>query len=366
MLEVIDGGAGDETTLAANRADLEAMRLVPRNLEDVREVDLSTTVLGQRMAMPFMFAPCSYARMCHPAAERAVAEAAGRSGVGYIVPGGASEPLDAVAAAATGPLWYQIYLSPDMRRNEDLISVVRANRYQALVVSVDTPMMPYRERDMRNGISFPLTVTARLALAGMSRPVWAKNFVLGNKSAGFSLTAARRAYYSFETAMSGLRPVTLDDLGWLRARWDGPLVVKGLLGPDKVREMVSLGVDAVVVSNHGARNLDGVVSTASAVRSVVDAVAGDLEVLVDGGVRRGIDVVRMRALGATASLVGRPYLHGLAAAGPAGVARVARLLRDEVHVALAFLGLHSFDQITPEVLAASSAAAGHGLNPWRS
>jgi len=357
VLEIIDGGAADETTLAANRADLQSIELVPRNLEDVAEVDLSTTVLGQHLPVPFMLAPCSFARMCHPAGERAVARGAGELGVGYVVPGGASEPLDAVAREATGPLWYQIYLSPDHGRNQSVVDLVAASGYQTLVVSVDTPMKPYRERDMRNGITIPLTVTPRLALAGLSRPVWAKNFVIGNQTAGFSLTAAQRAYYNFATAMAGLRPVTLKDVEWLRERWQGPLVVKGILGPDKLREMVAVGVDAVVVSNHGARNLDGVVSTAKALPRVVEAAGDDLEVIVDGGIRRGVDVVRMRALGARAVLVGRPYLHGLAAAGPAGVARVTRLLRDELHVALAFLGLQSFDQVGPDLLADPNLAA---------
>jgi isopentenyl diphosphate isomerase/L-lactate dehydrogenase-like FMN-dependent dehydrogenase len=338
VFEIIEGGAGDEASLAANRDDLNELRLMPRSLEDVSGVDTTTTVLGQKMSMPVLLAPCSFGRMCDPEAERAVARGAGALDTGYIMPGGASETVESVAEAATGPLWYQIYLSPQDSANEALLARVQGSGFQTLVVSVDTPMKPYRERDMRNGISLPLTITPKLLLAGASRPRWAKDFVFGNMASGFSLSAARDAYYNFETAMSMLRPVTLRDIEWLRERWDGPLVVKGLLNNDKIRDLVGIGVDAVSVSNHGARNLDGVTSAIAALPRVVEEAAGDLEVLVDGGIRRGIDVVRALALGATACLVGRPYLYGLAAGGQRGVERVVQLLRDEFRVALAMLG----------------------------
>jgi len=351
IFEVIEGGAGDEITLAANRADFDAIRLLPRSLQDVSQVDLTTTVVGQKMSMPVLLAPCSFGRMCNPEAERAVARAASTFGAGYIMPGGASESVEDVAAASSGPLWYQIYLSPDDAVNDDLLARVEASGFQALVVSVDTPMKPYRERDMRNGINLPLAITPRLMMAGVSRPRWSKDFVFGNMASGFSLTAARKAYYNFESAMSMLRAVTLDDVARLRERWRGPLIVKGLLSDDKIRELVDLGVDAVSVSNHGGRNLDGVSSAVAALPRVVDAAAGGLEVLVDGGIRRGVDVLRALALGATACLIGRPYMYGLAAGGQAGVERVLELMRNELHVAMAFTGSTAVDTIDRGILA---------------
>lgn len=351
VFEVIEGGAGDDTTFRANREDLESLRLVPRSLEDINGIDLTTTLFGQKMALPLMLAPASFGRMCDPAAERAVAKGAGKYNVGYIMPGGASDPVEAVAKVATGPLWYQIYMKPSDAENADLIQRVKDSGFQALVVTVDTPMKPYRERDMKNGISLPLQITPKLMAAGISRPKWAMDFVFGNMSSGFSLTAARSAYYNFDSAISNLRPVTLKEIEWLRERWDGPLIVKGILSDDKIRDMVKVGVDGVSVSNHGGRNLDGEISAIKALPRIVDTAAGDLEVIVDGGIRRGIDVVRALALGAKAVLMGRPYLYGLAAAGQRGVERVIELIQNEIRVAFAFTGSRTVDDITSELIA---------------
>jgi isopentenyl diphosphate isomerase/L-lactate dehydrogenase-like FMN-dependent dehydrogenase len=351
IFEVIEGGSGDDQTLTANRTDLNKVTLLPRSLVDVNGINLATEVVGQTFSMPVMLAPASFGRMAHPEAERAVAKAAAKYGTGYIMPGGASEPVEAVAkASAGGPLWYQIYMSPEEARNADLIERVQSLGYQALVVSVDTPMKPYRERDMRNGISLPLSVSPRLLAAGVSRPKWAADFVFGNMASGFSLKSAQRAYYSFETAMSGLRPVTLADIQWLRDRWDGPLIVKGIMNDDRIKDMISIGVNGVSVSNHGGRNLDGVASAISALPKVAQTAGDDMDVLVDGGIRRGIDVVRALALGAKAALIGRPYMYGLAAGGQRGVERVIELMRDEIHIAFAFTGCLTVDEVNSEIL----------------
>jgi isopentenyl diphosphate isomerase/L-lactate dehydrogenase-like FMN-dependent dehydrogenase len=351
IFEVIEGGSGDEHTLVANRADLNSLRLLPRTFADVSNVDTSVDVLGQKMTLPLLLAPCSFGRMCDPGAERAVAAAAGAAGTGYVMPGGASETIESVAEASTGPLWYQLYLSPQDAMNEETLDRLKRAGVRTLVVAVDTPIMPYRERDMRNGITLPLEVTPRVLMAGASRPRWAKNFILGNRGSGISLTAARDAYYNFETAMSRLRPVTLSDIEWLRERWSGPLVVKGVLNDDRIRELVSIGVNAVIVSNHGGRNIDGVTSPIAALPRIVQSAGGDLEVLVDGGIRRGVDVVRAVALGASACLIGRPYLYGLAAGGQAGVERVLQLMHAELRVAMAMLGCTNLGEVDATLLA---------------
>lgn len=354
VFEVIEGGAGDETTLAANRRDLEALRLRPRSLVDVSGVDLATEVVGQKLSMPMMLAPVSFTRMCDPQAERAIARAAGAQDVGYIVPGGASETIEAIAEVARAPLWYQIYMHPDSGVNQEKLDRARDAGAGALVVSVDTPMKPHREKDIRNGITLPLRLTPKLIGSGALRPRWAKNFLLGNRSWGFSPTGAFAAYLTFDRAMQGLRPVTLDEVQWLRDRWDGPLVVKGILSDDRIRDLVGIGVEGVSVSNHGGRNLDGVVSAVSALPRVLDAAAGDLDVLVDGGFRRGVDILRALALGAKAVLIGRPYMYGLAAGGSRGVERVIEMLRNELLFAMAFTGATSVSDITPDMLAGIS------------
>lgn len=358
VFEVIEGGAGDELTFAANRDDLNAISILPRTLVDVTAVDLTTTIVGQQFSMPLMLAPASFGRMADPEAEKAVAKAAAKFGVGYVMPGAASESVEAVAAASDGgPLWYQIYMAPDQNRNADLVRRVRDAGYQALVVSVDTPMKPYRERDMRNGITLPLTISPRLLAAGVSRPRWAMDFVFGSKASGFSLTAARKSVYSFEQSMSRLRPVTLADIEWLRDRWDGPLIIKGVMNDDRIRDLVAVGANAVIVSNHGGRNLDGVASTISALPRIVDAAAGDLDILMDGGVRRGMDVLRALALGAKGVLIGRPYLYGLAAGGQRGVERVLELLRNEIRIAFGFAGIRSAQEVSADILQSAGMQA---------
>jgi isopentenyl diphosphate isomerase/L-lactate dehydrogenase-like FMN-dependent dehydrogenase len=217
---------------------------------------------------------------------------------------------------------------------------------------VDTPGQPWRETDIRNRMTMPIVVTPRLVGLGVRHPRWARHFVLGNRAAGFSLTAARSSVQRFERTIGALRPVTAADLEWLRSAWPGPLVVKGLLRAEDVEQVLALGADAVVVSNHGGRNLDTTPAALSALPEVVERVAGRAEVLVDGGVRRGSDVVKALALGARAVLVGRPYLYGLAAGGEAGVKRVLDLLRNELVSTMRFAGVASVDGIDTDLVRA--------------
>lgn len=345
IFEVIDGGHGDDLTLHANRTAFDRMQLRPRVLEDVTEVDPSTTVLGRPTSMPVLLAPCSFARLCDPGAERAVARAAGAADVEYVVPGGSSDLPENVAIAAPGSLWYQIYLKQDPGVNADLVGRVAEAGYRALCVTLDTPGQPWRETDVRNRMSVPVAITPRLVGLGIRHPRWARHFLLGNRAAGFSLTAGRGALQRFTQTVGALRPVTAADMEWLRSAWSGPLVVKGLLRAEDVDRVIELGADAVVVSNHGGRNLDTTTAALSALPEVVDRVAGRAEVFVDGGVRRGADVVKAVALGARSVLVGRPYLFGLAVGGEAGVIRVMELLRNELVSTMRFIGAASVDRI---------------------
>ncbi|WP_345381979.1 alpha-hydroxy acid oxidase [Pseudonocardia yuanmonensis] len=345
VFDVVDGGAGDEHTLRWNREAFERIPLRPRALVDVAHVDTTTTVLGDRVSMPLLLAPCSFARMCHSDAEPAVARAAGRAGTVYVVPGGSGERPEVVIRSAGGPLWYQLYLKPDRAMNDELVDRVAGAGYRTLCVTIDTPIKPYREKDLRNGVTLPVTPSPRLALAGLAHPRWSRDFLFGTGGAGLDLFAARRAYTNFTDAIMHSRSVTAGEIRRLRDRWQGPLVVKGVLRGDEVAEMADLGVDGVVVSNHGGRNLDGAPATVDVLAEVVDAAAGRLDVLLDGGVRRGTDVVRALALGAKAVLVGRPYMFALAAGGEAGVDRVLELLHNEIIRAMSLVGATSVKEI---------------------
>lgn len=222
---------------------------------------------------------------------------------------------------------------------EQRLAAVDRGNYDVLCLNLDTPIKPYRESDLRNNINVPLRVTPRLVGKSMTRPDWLSSFLFGDRATGYSLTATKRAYDRFSRTVGQLRPVTRDDIARLRERWPGRFVVKGLLSADDIVPLVELGVDAVVVSNHGGRNLDGSISTLEALPGIVAAVDGRLEVLCDSGFRRGTDVAKALALGADCVLIGRPYLYGLAAGGEAGVSRVLELLRAELEQALVFLGV---------------------------
>jgi isopentenyl diphosphate isomerase/L-lactate dehydrogenase-like FMN-dependent dehydrogenase len=345
VFDVVDGGAGDEHTLRWNTEGFERIPLRPRALVDVAHVDTTTTVLGEPVSMPLLLAPCSFARMCHSDAEPAVARAAGRAGTIYAVPGGSGERPEVVIRSAGGPLWYQLYLKPDQAQNDELVDRVARAGYRTLCVTVDTPIKPYREKDLRNGVTLPVSPSPRLALAGLAHPRWSRDFLFGTGGAGLDLFAAKRAYDNFTDAIMHSRSVTAGEIRRLRERWDGALVVKGVLRGDEVREMADLGVDGVVVSNHGGRNLDGAPATIDVLAEVVEAAAGRLEVLLDSGVRRGTDVVRALALGARAVLVGRPYMFALAAGGEAGVDRVLQLLHDEIVRAMSLVGATAVKEI---------------------
>lgn len=345
IFDVIDGGHGDDVTLHDNRSAFERIRFRPRALADVASLDTRVTVLGKELASPVLLAPCGFARLCDPQAELAVARAAGRHGVEYVVSGSASESVEDIARAGSGSLWYQIYLKTDPILNDELISRAERAGYRVLCVTIDTPAKPHRETDLRNGLTMPVTITPKNVMMSLSKPRWAKDFLMGNRSSGHSLTAARASYDRFASSIGDLRAVTGSDVRWLRERWKGPLVVKGVLRPDEIDDLVGMGVDGVVVSNHGGRNLDGTPATIDVLPSVAEAARGRMEVFLDGGIRRGADVVKALALGANAVLIGRPYMFGLAAGGEAGVERVIRMIRSELEISMTFVGAASVADI---------------------
>ncbi len=342
VFDVIAGGAGDEVTLARNRAAFADLSLRPRALADVNARQLSSTVLGMPVSMPVMLDPCGYARMAHRDAELAVARAAAQAGTIYALSTISSVPLEIVAGATDAPKWFQLYPPADRDECSRLIERAQVAGFRALCVTIDGALAGLRERDKRNRLTVPLKLGPRLLLEGASRPRWAVDFLRGGAGRGdqgFGAMARPQLLRNAGAAIAATaRAITAEEIEFIRQRWRGPLIVKGLQRGDECELLLSLGIDGIVVSNHGGRQLDGVRASIETLPEVVEAVAGRAEVFLDGGVRRGTDVFKALALGARAVLVGRPYLYGLAVAGEDGVRQVLEMLRFELDQTMALAG----------------------------
>ena len=334
------GAAGDERTLAANRSAFDAIPLRPRVLVDVSAIDMRTTVLGTEIDLPVMLAPTAFNRLAHDEGEKAAARAAGASGTIMIGSTLSTCTLEEVASAATGPMWFQLYVYKDRALTQELVARAEASAYRALVLTVDTPLLGRRYRDVRNRFVLPEGISMR-------------NFEM-------AMTNAARwgAHSSFSAYVHDLFDATLswDAVAWLRAQTKLPVVIKGILTEEDARLAVDAGASAIVVSNHGGRQLDGSPASVAALPEVVDAVAGRVEVLMDGGIRRGTDVLKALALGARAVCIGRPYLWALAAAGEDGVRDVLRLLREELSLAMALSGRPTLGSIDRALVTPRAAA----------
>jgi 4-hydroxymandelate oxidase len=327
------GGADDELTLADNVAAWQRLRLRPRVLRDVSVVDPATTVLGTAVRMPVLVAPTAYQRLAHEEGETATARGAAAAGSVLIVSTLATVTLEDVAAAAPGaPRWMQIYLQRDQGASAELVARAVAAGYGALVLTVDLPVAGNRRRDERNAFALPSGLT--MANLGASHP----------EASGGSALAAH-------VSRDLLGGITFADVTWLAGLSELPVLVKGVLRGDDAAECVRAGAAGVVVSNHGGRQLDGAVATADALPEVLDAVGGDVEVYVDGGVRRGTDVVKALALGARAVLIGRPVIWGLATGGASGVQAVLDGFATEFVRAMALCGARTVDELTPDLIA---------------
>lgn len=359
VFDAIAGGAGDETTVRVNRAAFEHVVLRPRPLVDVSAVDATTTVLGERISMPLMLAPTGSAYMCDPAAEFAIVRATAKAGTIFALSSVASASLDDMAAATTAPLWYQLYPARDRSAMEDVLCHAEAAGCRVLCVTIDTPQQPRRDRDVRNGLKKPLRMTPALVLGAAAHPRWTARFLFGRSGADHRrrIGAGQRTFQNLGESLSSLVAVTADDLQWLRNRWRGQLVVKGVMRPEEVPQIIDLGVDGIVVSNHGGRNLDSGQATIDVLPEVVDAANGRAEIFLDGGVRRGTDVVKALGLGARACLIGRPYAWALAAGGEAGVSRLLEILQMEIELAMAFSGCAAVRDIDATVVRMRGAGA---------
>jgi 4-hydroxymandelate oxidase len=327
------GGAGDELTVRANREAWNDISLLPRVMKPLANGNTQTVLFGKTMAHPIMLAPVAYQRMAHADGEIATAHAAASQAAGMVLSTQASVPLEHVAQAfgaypERGPLWFQLYLQPDRGVTRDLVQRAENAGYEALVLTVDAPTSGARDRERRAGFSLPAGISA-VNLQGQP-------------------AAASSDARLFDGVLA--HAPTWADVEWLQSVSRLPVILKGVLHAQDARQAAALQIAALIISNHGGRTLDTAVSSAWALPRIHDALSGELPLLVDGGIRRGTDVLKAIALGAQAVLIGRPYVYGLASSGVLGVAHVIRLLCDELEIAMALCGCRTLEQLNRELL----------------
>ncbi len=340
----LDGGADDEWTLARNTRAFDELVLLPRVLADVSEIGMARRVLGMDLAAPIILSPTGMSRLFHHEREPAVARAAARLGLGYTLSTVATASIEEIAEVSNAPKMFQVYVLRDRGITRALVERVRAAGYQALCLTVDTPLAGNRERDLRTGMALPPKFTPASLLSFALHPGWSlkaigdRHFRLANlvdlAPAQADQAGGVAAYINAQFD----RSLTWKDAEWLADLWGGPFAIKGLMHPDDAQRALDHGASAVMLSNHGGRQLDGAPAPIEMVARVRERVGDRLEVIVDGGIRRGSHVVKALAAGADAVSIGRPYLYGLAAGGEAGVTRVLSLLIEETHRTLALLG----------------------------
>ena len=348
VFDYIDGGADAELTLRENCRVYDDVILRPRNAVAIPQCDLHVTVLGQRLELPFLLAPVGSSRMFYPRGEEAAARAAGAAGTAYILSTLSGCRLEDVKAATSKPTWYQLYLVGGRDVASAAITRARAAGFSALAVTIDTAVSGLRERDARNGTKELLgaSIVSRLPFLAqfLARPRWLAGFLGDGGLMSFPnvvLPGQGPMPYADVAAALEQSTVAWSDLRWIREVWQGPIVIKGVLTGDDARRAVDEGAEALVVSNHGGRQLDGVSPTLRALPEVVAATGGRAEVLLDGGIRRGSDVAKALCLGARAVLCGRAYAYGLGAGGEAGVARAIQILKADLIRTLKLLGCAS-------------------------
>jgi L-lactate dehydrogenase (cytochrome) len=364
LFEYIDGGSGAEVTLRRNVADLEALALRQRVLRDVSTLDLTTELFGSRMAMPIALAPIGMAGLCARRGEVQAARAAERAGVPFCLSTVSACSLAEVQRAVSKPLWFQLYMIRDLAFMRDLLAQASAH-CSALIFTVDMPVPGSRYRDVRSGLTEAAGIEGSLRRVGQAlcHPRWAwdvgvrgRPHTLGNLMSVMGADSALADFFAW-TRRNFDPSVTWKDLNWVREHWQGPLIIKGILDVSDADLAADLGADGIVVSNHGGRQLDGALSTARALPAIADAVGDRLTVLADGGIRSGLDIVRMLALGAKGVLLGRAWAYALAGRGEAGVAHALKLIETEMRVAMSLTGCTRIGDVSREMLVPASARA---------
>jgi L-lactate dehydrogenase (cytochrome) len=355
IFDYADGGSYQETTLKANAADLDAIQLRPRVMIDVSDIKLATTFAGAAVSMPLAIAPTGLCGLYHADGEIKGARAAAAFGIPFCLSTMSICSIEDVRAASDQPFWFQQYLMRDRGFNQSLIERAIAARCSALMLTLDLQILAERRRDARNGLSIPPRVTLRNAWDVATKPVWALKVMFGKRrtfgnlvghigGADGAATLAQWTQTQFDPTANWR------DVEWVRSRWPGRLILKGVMDAEDARFALSAGADAVVVSNHGGRQLDGAPSSISVLPEIVAAIDGRCEVLFDGGIRSGQDLAKALALGARGGMIGKAFLFALAAGGQAGVTRALEIIRDELRVTLALTGTRDVAACGPHML----------------
>lgn len=364
LFDYIKGGSDDEITMSANVAGFDRYCLMPRYLRDIRDMDLSVTVLGSRLAWPLYLAPTGMTRLFHRDGEMAVAEAASRSGVGYSLSTMGTTSIEDIGEIRKLPKMFQMYLLNDDSLNRAMVDRCKSAGFDALCITVDCIAAGNRERDIRNG----LTVPPRLSLHSLGkfarRPGWCLNYLrsgafhlpnVGDGGAGGDISTLS-SYFARKMESN----ISWNHVETIAHHWQGPLAVKGIQSPQDALMAVNSGASAVIVSNHGGRQLDGAAAAIDLLPAIADAIGGKAEIILDGGIRRGSHIVKALSLGATACMTGRPYLYGLSAFGAAGAERSLAILRSEFERTMALVGCRSVTELTSDVIMAGATGAKAG------
>ena len=356
FFEYAESGSYNEETLRANRTDLEAIKLRQRILVDVSSRSLDTTIIGQNIAAPFVLAPIGLCGMQHGDGEILSARAANAAGIPFTLSTMSICSVEDVAEATGKPFWFQLYVIHDRGFSKDLLERAKKAKCNVLVLTVDLQVLGQRHRDIKNGLTVPPEIRLKNIIDVATKPAWAWSILNGRRKTFGNLAGhvegmenvnslAAWIEHQFDPALSW------KDVEWIKNIWPDKLVLKGILDAEDARTAVKVGADAIVVSNHGGRQLDGAPSSISALPKIADAVGSDVELMFDGGIRTGADALRALALGARACMIGRAYIYGLGAGGQAGVAKAINILEKELSVAMALTGVNSIKEIGPHVLA---------------
>lgn len=355
LFDYVDGGADDEQTKRANVAAFDSYALVPQYLRDVRRIDMRRTVLGCDLAWPLILSPTGMSRLFHPDGECGVAAEAARAGACYTLSSMGSSSIETVAGGSSGPKIYQIYLLTDDALNFAAVDRAKAAGYEALCLTVDTVVAGNRERDLRSGLTIPPRLSLSSLLQFVARPRWCIDYLLGGRFSLPNIAPPGQSMTDISTLSAFFSDRMERNISWRRVEqlaeyWGGPFAIKGLQTPDDAILAADHGASAVIVSNHGGRQLDGSAATIDLVADIVDRAGDRIEVILDGGVRRGTHIVKALAMGARACMIGRPYVYALAAYGQPGVARLLATLRTETERTLALLGCATIDELRREHL----------------